>query len=198
MLKEQAPKVETLQAVLIEAENMINSRPLTHLPVTPDDSEPLTPNHFLLGCPNSTQTPAPYEPRLMCLRKQWRIALNLKNGIWRQWIKEYLPELTRRTKWCLPSSPLQVGDLVLICDVDAARSQWKRGRVIELHIGKDGIARSAEVRTTTGVYKRPASKLAVLDVSDESESSPAGSVHGGGDVGDGNPNIGNATKEQNY
>lgn len=114
MLKEQAPKLETLQAFLIETENMVKSRPLTHLPVAPEDPEPLTPNHFLLGCTNSTQTPAPYEPRLMCLRKQWRVVQNLKNGMWHQWLREYLPELTRRTKWCLPSKPLTVGYLVFI------------------------------------------------------------------------------------
>ncbi|XP_075151868.1 uncharacterized protein LOC142225894 isoform X1 [Haematobia irritans] len=184
MLKEQSPKLDTLQSFLIEAENIVNSRPLTHLPVTPEDPDPLTPNHFLLGCTNSTQTPAPYEPRLMCLRKQWRVVQNLKNGMWKQWLQEYLPEMTRRTKWCLPSQPLSVGCLVFICDPDLPRSQWKRGRVIELHSGKDGIARSAEVRTDVGVYRRPVSKLAIMN---QGESSPSGSVHGGGDVVEGNP-----------
>ncbi|XP_075154368.1 uncharacterized protein LOC142227968 isoform X3 [Haematobia irritans] len=66
------------------------------------------------------------------------------------------------------------------------RSQWKRGRVIELHPGKYGIARSAEVRTDVGVYRRPVSKLAMLDV-ENGESSPSGSIHGGGDVVEGNP-----------
>ncbi|XP_058979028.1 uncharacterized protein LOC131802654 isoform X1 [Musca domestica] len=198
MLKEQAPKLETLQAFLIEAENMVNSRPLTHLPVTPEDPDPLTPNHFLLGCTNSTQTPAPFEPRLMCLRKQWRVTQNLKNGMWHQWLREYLPELTRRTKWCLPSRSLDVGCLVFVCDPEMARSQWSRGRVIEVFRGKDGVARSAKVRTSAGVYHRPVSKLAILDVvaagDGVGEASPSGSVHGGGDVGDGNPAITKAKK----
>lgn len=192
MLKEQAPKLETLQAFLIETENMVNSRPLTHLPVTPEDPEPLTPNHFLLGCTNSTQTPAPYEPRLMCLRKQWRVVQNLKNGMWHQWLREYLPELTRRTKWCLPSKPLTVGCLVFICDPDLPRTQWKRGRVIQLHTSKNDVARSAKVKTSTGVYHRPISNLAILDIEEDTgrcESSPTGSVHGGGSVADGHLKI---------
>ncbi|XP_059216147.1 uncharacterized protein LOC131994043 isoform X2 [Stomoxys calcitrans] len=184
MLKEHAPKLETLQALLMEAENMVNARPLTHIPVSPDDSEPLTPNHFILGCPNSTHTPAPFEPRLMCLRKQWRVLQNMKNGLWNQWVREYLPDLTRRTKWCLPSQPMKVGCLVFLCDGELSRSQWKRGRVIQLFHGKDGVARSAEVRTSAGVYRRPVSRLAVLDVeAHDGEASPSGSVHGGGDVG---------------
>ncbi|XP_059216472.1 uncharacterized protein LOC131994137 isoform X3 [Stomoxys calcitrans] len=192
MLKEHAPKLETLQALLIEAENMVNARPLTHIPVSPDDSEPLTPNHFILGCPNSTHTPAPFEPRLMCLRKQWRVLQNMKNGLWNQWVREYLPDLTRRTKWCLPSQPMKVGCLVFLCDGELSRSQWKRGRVIQLFHGKDGVARSAEVRTSAGVYRRPVSRLAVLDVeAHDGEASPSGSVHGGGDVGEGNPGVTN-------
>ncbi|XP_017462993.1 PREDICTED: uncharacterized protein LOC108356391, partial [Rhagoletis zephyria] len=76
VLREEAPRLETFRSVLLEAENIINSRPLTELAVTPQDEEPLTPNHFLLGCLNSTQTPNPAEEKV-CLRKQWRIAQNL-------------------------------------------------------------------------------------------------------------------------
>lgn len=68
---------------------------------SPDEPVPIIPNYVLLCCTNSTQTPAPYEPRLNCLRQQWRIVQNLKNGWWRQWLREYFPELTWRTRWNL-------------------------------------------------------------------------------------------------
>ncbi|GBP05626.1 hypothetical protein EVAR_71148_1 [Eumeta japonica] len=77
-------------------------------------------------CANSTQTPAPYEPNLMCLQKQWRVAQNLKNGIWYRWIRKYFPELTRRTKWCLSTQSIHIGRLVFICDPDMPRSQMKK------------------------------------------------------------------------
>lgn len=60
-LKEVSPRVETLRSVLIEAENIINSRPLTNIPFSSEDDELLTPNHFLMGCLNSTQTPHPVD-----------------------------------------------------------------------------------------------------------------------------------------
>lgn len=184
VLKEQAPRLETLYASLVETENIVNSRPLTHIPVTPDEPEPLTPNHFLLNCINSTQTPAVYEHRICSSRKQWRILQNLKNGIWKRWIMEYLPELTRRSKWFRPAKPISIGCLVLICDDNEPRSKWKRGRVLNLVIGKDGVARSANVCTPNGTLSRPVNKLAVLDVEDGAESHRKESIHVGGDVDD--------------
>ncbi|XP_061388373.1 uncharacterized protein LOC133323464, partial [Musca vetustissima] len=44
---EQNTTLETLQAFLIETENMVNSRARTHLPDSPEDPDPA--NHFLLG-----------------------------------------------------------------------------------------------------------------------------------------------------
>ena len=91
---------------------------------------------------------------------------------------------------------MSVGSLVFICDTDIPRSQWKRGRVLELYKGKDGVARSAQVSKSAGVYRRPISKLAVLDVKVDvidGEASPPESVHGGGDVVEGNPEVGNTS-----
>ncbi|XP_036347983.1 uncharacterized protein LOC118757372 [Rhagoletis pomonella] len=56
-LKETAPKEHTLNCFLIEAENIVNSRPLTHLSISVDQEQPLTPNNFLLGEPNDAHTP---------------------------------------------------------------------------------------------------------------------------------------------
>ncbi|XP_036347106.1 uncharacterized protein LOC118756451, partial [Rhagoletis pomonella] len=112
VLKEEAPRVETLRSVLIEIENIINSRPLTDIPVTAEEEEPLTPNHFLIGCLNSTQTPHPADERI-CLRKQWKIAQNLKDRAWKRWTIEYLPRLLCRPKWRDDVPALQPGTLVI-------------------------------------------------------------------------------------
>ncbi|XP_037297042.1 uncharacterized protein LOC119190090 [Manduca sexta] len=50
VLREKHPREETLSTLLAEVENTVNSRPLTHVSVSPEDPEALTPNHFLLGC----------------------------------------------------------------------------------------------------------------------------------------------------
>lgn len=183
-LHEAAPQVETLRSLLIEAANVINSRPLTHVPVSSVEEEPLTPNHFLLGTNNATQTtPDPDVPD-HCLRKQWRIARLLANRFWRRWILEYLPELTRRTRWHDEVPALKIGDLVLIVD-EAARGQWKRGIVAETFAGPDGRVRSAMVRTSSTMLRRPVTKLALLDIRTGDGEPASVAVHGGENVADG-------------
>ncbi|XP_067635655.1 uncharacterized protein [Eurosta solidaginis] len=135
-LKEVAPQIETLHTLLIEAENLINSRPLTHLPLENIDDDPLTPNHFILGGPSYIQTSA--DSQETCLRKQWRILQCLKQTFWRRWVLEYLPTLTRRTKWYERVTPIKVGDVVIVCDGNENLGEWRRGIVLEVFVAPDG------------------------------------------------------------
>lgn len=167
-LKQISPHVETLRSLVIEAANLINSLPLTNVPVNLEDLEPLTPNHFLLGRANITTTYGNVDPKPLCSRKQWRIQQQLMRHFWRRWIDDYLPELTRRTKFYKEVGPVAEGALVLVCDTNLSHRQWIRGRVESVTIGTDGRVRTAAVRTSRGLIRRPVSKLAILDVESES------------------------------
>ncbi|XP_017470509.1 PREDICTED: uncharacterized protein LOC108362157 [Rhagoletis zephyria] len=158
VLQEEAPRLETFRSVVIEAENIVTSRPLTDLPLTAEEDEPLTPNHFLLGCLNTTQMPTEEEFKI-CLRKQWRISLNLKDKLWKRWAVEYLPQLLQRSKWRNEVPPLKTGQLVIICDSNMPRSQWRKGIVETVFTGKDGKVRTVEVRTSHSTLRRPASQF---------------------------------------
>ncbi|CAG7720441.1 unnamed protein product [Allacma fusca] len=57
-LKSRIPKEEVLKTLLSEAANSVNSLPLTHVSINKDDSEALTPNHFVLRTSGSAPTPA--------------------------------------------------------------------------------------------------------------------------------------------
>ncbi|XP_062698846.1 uncharacterized protein LOC134284222 [Aedes albopictus] len=174
---------EVLENLLIEVENVINSRPLTNIPLEDDDSPVLTPNHFLLGSSNGLRSWTPFDDCPESLRRCWQLSQALTNRFWRQWLRDYLPSITRRTKWFDPVKPIEAGDIVVIVDPNFPRNCWPKGRVIATKPGVDGQVRSATVLTATGIYERPALKLAVLDVGvcknttqDDHRRIPGGSV----------------------
>lgn len=162
-LHQKALKEETLLTLLTEAEHSINSRPLTHVSVDPKDPEALTPNHFLIGTSSGLPRTGPCEE---ASRKQWRAAQALADHFWRRWVDEYLPTLVPRGASDDQRRPLQVGSLVVIVDSSLPRGTWPRGVVEAVYNGPDGKVRSADVRTTAGVLRRPVTKLAVLHVED--------------------------------
>lgn len=118
------------------------------------------------------------------LRDSWKQTQYFTDLVWQRWVREYLPTLTRRTKWFQPTKPLEPGDVVFVVDVNK-RNGWLRGRIMEVFSGKDGQVRRAVVRTSEGVLSRPAVKLALLDVRSNRKQVEAGSspeLHGWGNV----------------
>ncbi|XP_062557227.1 uncharacterized protein LOC134222098 [Armigeres subalbatus] len=161
------PTDEVLRNLMAEVENVINSRPLTHIPIDDDCAPALTPNHFLLGSSNGIKPFSILDDSNDALRQNILASQVLANGFWRRWLSDYLPEITKRSKWFNRTDPIEVGHVVVIADPKLPRNCWPKGKIIEVHPGKDGVVRSATVRTSTGIYVRPATKLAVLDVGRE-------------------------------
>lgn len=102
---------EGLLTLAIEAEGMVNSRPLTYLPLDSEEAEALTPNHFLLGSSSGVRQPAA-EPtdEAVALRSTWGQVQHQMDTFWKRWSREYLPTLTRRTKWFGEVKPVAVGE----------------------------------------------------------------------------------------
>jgi transposase InsO family protein len=164
-LQQKNLKDEVLQTLIIEAEHTVNSHPLTHVPEDPEDSESLTPNHFLLGKSSNLQPTGEFAPDELYGRKQWRIVQTLADHFWKRWVREYLPTLLRREKWCHQTKPIQVGDVVLEVNPNLRRNLWPKGRVIKIYPGADGVTRVVDIILGNGhTYKRPVAKLCILDV----------------------------------
>lgn len=157
------PNDELLLTALLEIECVVNSRPLTELPIN-DDEEALTPNHFLIGTSGGVKPFDEYNDEKAILMKNWKKSEQISNHFWRRWVREYLPTLTRRTKWFDKVKPIGIGDVVIIIDEDMPRNTWKKGVVVDVNIGANNQVRSAVVRTNSGIYTRPSVKIAVLDV----------------------------------
>ncbi|XP_062534718.1 uncharacterized protein LOC134203901 [Armigeres subalbatus] len=159
------PNDEVLRSLLTEVEHTVNSRPLTHVPVDDESAPALTPNHFLLGSSDGTKPFCDLDDSVAALRRTWRMSQQLANKFWKRWLTDYLPEITRRTRWYENTKPITIGDIVIIVDPKFPRNCWPKGKVIGTSVNqKDNQIRSATVRTANGVFERPVAKLAVLDV----------------------------------
>ncbi|XP_053698795.1 uncharacterized protein LOC128745743 [Sabethes cyaneus] len=124
----------------------------------------LTPNHFLLGSSNGIRPWVPFGVSSEVLKNRWKLSQILANRFWKLWLRDYLPSITRRTKWFKETKPISINDIVIIVDPNFPRNTWPKGRVIRIKKGSDGQVRSATVQTSSGFYEQPTVKLAVLDV----------------------------------
>lgn len=172
------PSHELLHSIMLSAENLVNSRPLTYVPLQTAESEILTPNHFLLGSSNGIKAMGEFNDDSEVRRKNWMVLQQQQAAFCRKWIKEYLPTLTRRVKWFEPTKPLQVGNLVLIVDDLSPIQGYQKGIVTKVFPGKNNAVRSALVKTSTGELVRPAVKFAMIDISGNVmlDQVPGGSV----------------------
>ncbi|XP_059223223.1 uncharacterized protein LOC131997003 [Stomoxys calcitrans] len=165
----RSPNDETLVSMMSEVENIINSRPLTYVPIDNESQEALTPNHLLLGSSNGMKPLVEYDDSVHVLKSSWLETQQFAQRFWRRWLAEYLPSLTCRSKWFEKSKPLRVGDLVVVVDPANPRNVWPRGKVLSTKMAEDGQVRSAKIMTYCGVLERPVAKLAVLDVAQVEE-----------------------------
>ena len=173
---------QDLRTFLVEAENIVNGRPLTvdHLN-SPDGPTPLTPNNLLTMKTNVVLPPPSIFVKndLYCV-KRWRRAQYLANQFWSRWRKEYVQSLQLKNKWITPKRNLRVDDVVIIKDQNVARNQWKLGRITEACHDNDGLVRKVKVlvsdnnidkqgkcaRANTTIIERPVHSLVLLLESD--------------------------------
>lgn len=164
---------EEMCTVLTEVEATLNSRPLTFVHNEVDEPQPLTPAHFLVGkrltslppksFPADTHHPTANKKDIT---RRWKYRQRLINNFWNTWRKDYMLEL-KSAHHCdsLKSTPLKVGDIVLIGQDNLPRQVWKLGKIEELFPGRDGLIRSCSVRTTTGTFlRRPIQLLYNLEI----------------------------------
>lgn len=186
-LHERHPSEEVLTTLLAEVEYTVNSRPLTHVSVSQEDPEALTPNHFLLGGPGRVPQLGTFTEQDTISRSSWRAAQRLADVFWLRWVKEYLPELQHRREPHGRGHSVRVNDLVQIVDPNLPRNVWIRGRVVATYPGPDNTVRTVDVLTKGGILRRPVRKLVILPLPTDVEPAPTADAtrsHGGSDVRD--------------
>ena len=166
IVKQQALDDEALCTLMCTVEGIVNSRPITKLSDDPRDPSPLTPNHLLL-LRSGPQLPPGVFVKQDVYKKRWRQVQYLADLFWRRWLAEYLPSLQERQKWLDSRRNLEIGDLVLVMYENTRRAQWPLGLITDTYPSSDGIVRSVHVKTQTGSYDRPISKICLLEGSTE-------------------------------
>lgn len=168
---------ESLQTLMIEAESIVNSRPLTTDETTCKETpDVLTPNH-LLTQKSQVLLPPPgvFQRADLYLRKRWRRVQHLANEFWQRWRNSFLQSLQSRQKWTARHRNLQVDDVVILKDDNSPRNLWKLARVDQTYPDDDGLVRKVRIavaddsldnkgRRTRAVafLERPIQKLILL------------------------------------
>ena len=173
LLKEHSSSLsdESFRTLLVEAECIVNSRPLTVENLSDPASLPITPNN-LLTMKTKVVLPPPGEFQradLYC-RKRWRQVQHLANEFWVRWRKEFLSNLQARQKWFHKKRNFEVNDVVLVKDVELPRNQWPLARVTKTFTDEeDGLVRKVQLQISTSKseLQRPIQKLVLLVEAEE-------------------------------
>ena len=111
MLGSRKLLLSVFQTIVTEAEIILNSRPLTHVACSISDEGPLTPNHFLRRRTHMCLKPLVENNRRFSI-KEFKLTQALLDHYWSRLLKEYVPELIKRTKWKKSNEELDEGDIV--------------------------------------------------------------------------------------
>lgn len=155
---------EEFSTILTRVEGILNSRPLTPLSSDPNDVDCLTPGHFLIGQPLVALPDRDVMEVKLHILNRWQLLRQCVQQFWNRWSREYLSSLQQRSKWNVSSADLKINDVVIIKTPHLPPTQWKTGRITEVHPGKDNIVRVVTLRTYNGFVKRPVVQLVKLPI----------------------------------
>ena len=153
---------DLLQTLLLEVEAIVNSRPLTDVVLEPGSDLPLTPNHLLRLNPCIGLPILLTGEKDLYAQQRYRVVQYIADEFWRRWIVEYPRTLFTRRKWFTRSRNVRCGDIVLLSDVSTPRGDWPLGKIVRVYPDKNGIVRIVDVKSQSGVLRRPVSKLCVI------------------------------------
>ena len=152
---------EELNTIIIIAEGLINSRPITYQSANPMDLTPLTPNHFLIGRAGDGVRIPTTDGTTM---RRWRHIQEIINVFWQRWMREWIPSLAGRKKWRDEQNNVKVGDIALMISVDTERAKWPMGRIEEVFPGKDGRVRRVTIKIGDKFYDRGIQSICPLEL----------------------------------
>ena len=123
----------------------------------------LTSNHFLTDKLTKYCSSNEFLQKGINSRKCWKSVPALTNMFWTRFIKEYLPILQERKNWNKITRNFVISDIVLVKNENIPRCFWPLARVIDVHVGNDGIVRSCKIKLGNSILVLPCNKLCLLE-----------------------------------
>ena len=174
--KKCVSKVE-LETILSEVEACVNSRPLLYVPTHSDDYQVLSPCHFLLGRNTagikSVDTNELNRVTTLDLINKNISMSRMFSHFWKIWHKQYITSLPVHIKRFKKKCSLHKNSIVIVKEDNIPRLQWPLGRVLEVYKGRDGLIRSAKIKTAKGIIVRAIQRLYDLELTDCSDCDEA-------------------------
>lgn len=153
-LENSSPVFEDdFRTILIEAADLLNSRPLTG---GPDFIDPLTPNHFLIGKAKSDFSEE------VELEKHYEKIKIFMEQLWNRFTAEILIDNRDARKWNKEKENPKVDDIGIIVDIGAIKGTWRLGRIVEVIPGKDCKIRNVIIKTNEKKLQRSMESVILL------------------------------------
>ena len=165
--------LEEFSTVIKEAENIVNSRPLTYQSDSSRDI-PLTPLQLAWGRDLTLMPPLlqPGDPLdedydAKTTRAQYVVLSNTLEQFRKRWHNEYLLALREKHyNLCAenPSHHLRVGQLVMVKHDNIHRIEWPLGVITAIYPDERGVVRTAEVEECGNRFLRSVTYLVPLEL----------------------------------
>ena len=155
---------EALESVTVEVERNLNNRPLTYVEAEGGEEEVLTPNRIIWG-QDAYPLEEDVEDDRIKLTKMSKRLEGAKAHAWNRWKREYVHSLmeSHRLNKGMGTTPV-VGEVVLIVGDEKNRGEWKKGKVVRLVQGKDGVVRGVVLLRKGHTIERPVQLVCPLEI----------------------------------
>lgn len=119
---------DVLLTVLLEAEAILNSKPLGCVSSDIEGFDPVSPNRLLMGWPDGLLPQVVYPDTNTLSQRRWRHSKVLADQFRSRLIREYLTNLQTRQKWQASAPELLEKAVFLVVDPLLPRALWAMGR----------------------------------------------------------------------
>ncbi|XP_067937152.1 uncharacterized protein [Watersipora subatra] len=127
-----------------EAANIMNERPLGRIPSEDSTINLLTPNSLLLGRAHSNSV-GDAAMTVDSIKTRAEIVNSTCNKFWKRWVELYAPTMAYQSKWYKKTRNLMIGDIVMVKDSNALRSQYHLAEVCQTHPDSNDTVRLVSI-----------------------------------------------------